>query len=114
MRHEAQQVVESYERLMLCFTYAQPNATTDKIFSVRRYEYAMARLTCANCSREYDAACSLCPGCGHDRTARVQTFAPSVIVAGSDPQTGGPHSQGSSVAAVAMAMTKSKYSRSFV
>lgn len=48
----------------------------------------MARLTCANCSREYDATYSLCPGCGHDRTARVQTFAPSVIVAGSDPQTG--------------------------
>ena len=55
---------------------------------VRRTNNPMPRLICANCSCEYDARHSLCPGCGHDRTTSEQTFAPSVIVAGPDPQTG--------------------------
>lgn len=48
----------------------------------------MPRIICANCSCEYDVAHSRCPRCNHDRTASEQGFAPSLVVAGPDPQTG--------------------------
>ena len=49
----------------------------------------MSRIACPNCSREYDEARSICPGCGHDRKASFQSFAPSIVIAGPDRQTGG-------------------------
>jgi hypothetical protein len=49
----------------------------------------MSRIVCANCSMEHDDARPICPGCGHDRTAPFQSFAPSIIIAGPDHQTGG-------------------------
>lgn len=49
---------------------------------------AITRIVCPNCTREYGVGLSVCPRCGHDRTAALQTYAPSVIVAGPDPATG--------------------------
>ena len=49
----------------------------------------MARATCPNCGKEYDAARSICPNCGHDRTAAFQSFAPSIVITGADPEKGG-------------------------
>src|SRR5688572_5861053 len=48
----------------------------------------MTRVICPSCSVEYRANASVCPRCGHDRTAAVQTYAPSVVLAGADPTTG--------------------------
>lgn len=48
----------------------------------------MSRIICPNCSREYNDTRSICPDCGHDRSAASQTFAPSLVTAGPDPQTG--------------------------
>ena len=49
----------------------------------------MSRILCPNCTREYDDALSICPGCGHDRNAPFQSFAPSIIIAGPDSERGG-------------------------
>jgi hypothetical protein len=48
----------------------------------------MPRISCPNCSREYDPASSICPGCSHDRTAPFQAFAPSIVMDGPDPESG--------------------------
>jgi hypothetical protein len=48
----------------------------------------MPRVSCPNCSREYDPASPVCPGCAHNRTAPFQAFSPSIMMDGPDPQTG--------------------------
>jgi hypothetical protein len=48
----------------------------------------MPRISCPNCSREYDPASPVCPGCAHDRTAPFQAFSPSIVLDGPDSQTG--------------------------